>query len=355
MIDNQQINGGGYNRVIGLDILRIAMAFLIYLFHSNCHLGCTYSFMTDFISVGAIAMVGFFMLSGYALNLSYGGKDLGNWTEMKSFYLKRFIAIYPLYIVVGTLFVLMMTMAGKQTVADNIILIPIEVLGMQSLFTGALFSYAHNGGTWFVSCLFLCYLLFPIIMLWTRSLTKQKRNVLLMVLIGLLVGIPIVAHRFNEPGMYTNPFYRTIEFMVGIVLSQLNENAQKKQSSSIVECSVLISFTLVLLVGISLFKNYRPMISELCFPVIIFCIARIPFKKLQQSKVILYLSAISYAFFLAQFFVWNPLKFLMLYTGRLSNYSLIAISLVACVVISILLHELVEKKASKYLKLKLLN
>lgn len=310
--------------------------------------------MTDFISVGSIAMVGFFMLSGYVLNLSYGGKDLGNWDEMKKFYLKRFIAIYPLYIVVGTLFVIMMIMAGKQTVTDNVILMPIEILGIQALFSGSLFSYAHNGGTWFVSCLFMCYLLFPIILLWTRRLTKQKRNVLLFVLIGLLVSIPIVAHRFNETGMYTNPFYRTIEFMVGIVLSQLNVNVQKKQNGSIIECFVLILFTLFLLVGISLFKNYRPMISELCFPVIIFCIARIPFKNLQQSKVIIYLSAISYAFFLAQFFVWNPIKFLMLYTGRLSNYLLISISLVVCVVISIALHELVEKKASKYLKYKLL-
>jgi len=47
MIDNQIVNGGGGRNAL-LDLFRIALALLIFLFHSNCHLGCTYGILTDF-------------------------------------------------------------------------------------------------------------------------------------------------------------------------------------------------------------------------------------------------------------------------------------------------------------------
>lgn len=273
---------------------------------------------------------------------------------MRKFYLKRFISIYPLYIVVGTVFTLMMIIAGKQTIIDNIILLPIEILGLQSMFSGALFSYAHNGGTWFVSCLFLCYLLFPILLTWVKQLKGRSIIILLVVLLALLIGIPQVATRFDEPGMYTNPIYRMMEFSLGVVLSRLNGTSNKEKEIPWLHIFLLLTSTCTLLIGVSKFTGIRTAVVEICFAVIIFTIARIPFNCIKQSKAISYLSAISYAFFLGQFFVWNTLKYVMLYTGRLSNSTLILISFILCLGTSIVLHELIEKKASKYLKHKYL-
>lgn len=47
--------------------------------------------------MGAIAMTGFFMLSGYAINLSLGSKDMSDMKEIMRFYTKRLISILPLY------------------------------------------------------------------------------------------------------------------------------------------------------------------------------------------------------------------------------------------------------------------
>ena len=70
--------------------------------------------------------------------------------------------------------------------------------------------------------------------------------------------------------------------------------------------------------------------------------------------ILLYASKISYAFFLGQFFVWNPLKFIQLKVGAFSNVTKITVSFVLCCVISIILYEFVEKRLGDIVKKKLL-
>ena len=77
MLNKAMNNREGFvcQRIIGLDILRISLAILIHMFHSWIHFGCSYSYLNDFVSVGAIAMTGFFLLSGYSLRMVYGGDN----------------------------------------------------------------------------------------------------------------------------------------------------------------------------------------------------------------------------------------------------------------------------------------
>ena len=44
------------SRIIGLDVLRVTCAFVIFLFHAYCHLGCSFSVLTAFIKMGPIFM-----------------------------------------------------------------------------------------------------------------------------------------------------------------------------------------------------------------------------------------------------------------------------------------------------------
>lgn len=91
-------------RIIGLDYLRVYIVLVIFLFHSWMNLGCTFGPFSSFISVGAIYMSMFFMLSGYVLFLKY--KDLSvNVGSLKSFYLKRLISIMPVYWVSAIIYV----------------------------------------------------------------------------------------------------------------------------------------------------------------------------------------------------------------------------------------------------------
>ena len=150
-------------RVIGLDFLRIGLALFIFFFHSRVHLRCDYGLLNYLFDSPYLGMSGFFMLSGYSLSLAYNHKNLFQIDQIKVFFVKRFISIYPLYIITFVLSVTICLVAGRQSITDNIILLPVEILGVQSFFDGALFSYANNGGTWFISCLFVCYFLFPLL------------------------------------------------------------------------------------------------------------------------------------------------------------------------------------------------
>lgn len=85
-------------RLIVLDILRIFLVLIVFLFHSNIHLDCEYSFLTPFISMGAIAMTGFFLLSGFSLfYINNENSDFNDSLSIKSFYRKRLLGIFPIY------------------------------------------------------------------------------------------------------------------------------------------------------------------------------------------------------------------------------------------------------------------
>lgn len=116
--------------------MRISLALLIFAFHSRIHvLQCNYGLLNGFIDMGAIAMTGFFLLSGYALHLSYGKKDMSDIPSIRKFYIKRLIAILPLYYTWAIIKVILHIFEkGTAAAIEETVLLPVESLGMQSWF-----------------------------------------------------------------------------------------------------------------------------------------------------------------------------------------------------------------------------
>lgn len=86
-------------RYLGIDVFRIALAFLIFVFHSKIHIGCSYGILDNFIGMGAIAMTGFFMMSGWLLNKHHNQVDTVE--DIWQFYRRRAGSILPLYYFAG--------------------------------------------------------------------------------------------------------------------------------------------------------------------------------------------------------------------------------------------------------------
>ena len=339
------------------------MALLIFMFHSRTHvLHCSYGILNSFVDMGAIAMTGFFLLSGYVINLSYGKKNMYSFDEIKLFYLKRIISIIPLYFVWAAILVIAnIVLNGKSAVVEELILFPVELLGIQSTFS-SLFSFSHNGGSWFISCLLICYFLFPLLHIITSKINDKKRIVLIVLLCAILLWSPFVQHYFNLKSIYSNPFFRALEFTIGVLVSQLNTSSCPCKLIIILRKPYMCVISLVvLIVGVTVAKmNHIPAdymlyswVALPCFVSLTVSLGNYDFRKIQKSKIIKYLSELSFCLFLGQIiYVWGVVKFTLEQIGIEANIVKVLFSFLIVFIIANILHYFVEVPSSKYLKQK---
>lgn len=349
--------GGGKNRLYNLDIFRIGLALLIYAFHSKIHFQCNYGIFNAFINMGAIAMTGFFILSGFALYYTYSDKDFSTWDTVKVFYKKRAIGIIPLYYVCAILYILF---RNKLSLVDNLLLFPIETLGLQTTLT-SLFNYSHNGGTWFISCILLCYAIFPYLMFIAKNITKKSRWWVLIVIAFILLWAPVVQHKFDLARIYDNPFYRILEFSIGLLLCQFYTELKGRVNYIIFSnllltieiCLLVVGVTVAVKIGIP--QDYM-LYSYLALPLFSLMIVTLAGSNtliFAKSNIIQYMSEISFEFFLAQMFLWSISREIIALLGFDGNLHKIIVSLTVCSLIAVSLHELVQKRLKKILNSKI--
>lgn len=319
--------------------------------------------------MGAIAMTAFFMLSGYSLYLSNGKKEFRSLQEIKNFYTKRFIGVFPVYYLTAILFIIMtfaVDYAGFQTTNESalqhLLIVPIDLLGLQSIFTGS-FSFSHHGGTWFISCIAICYMIYPYLQSIINQLSEKSKFTLIGLMVLILLISPLLQALLHWESIYDNPLIRAMEFMIGIILANLNQHSTNKILNIFQTRYALFISVIILFVGVSLAwylgigKGFYMLYSWIALPtfiVILLSLGKLSFPDIQNSKVILYLSEISYVFFMAQFFVWPICRLVFKTTGFEGNLFKILFSLSVCFIISICMHELFEKPTTKFLKCKLL-
>ena len=352
IIDEKKIS----QRMTGLDLFRVVAAIMVLLFHCHIHHGCSFGALTGFVSMGAVFMTAFFMLSGYVLFLTYKDKPLVQGGALKNFYLKRVFGIFPLYLVVALLYVVTL---GQESVFQNLVLLPIEVLGLQSVFS-TLFPVSHNGGTWFISCLLFAYLAFPLIQEIVKQMSTRTKWIVLAVCVAVLFWSPLVVHTFKTDSIYSNPFFRGLEFFFGVLLCSLP--IRTRIAKILATWKALIVETLLLVAGISVAVRLNIFVGNYMlydwiviplFACMILTLAGFKSPRLQESAVLRYASAASYAFFLAQTFNTEIENWLFATCGIQNNVLQITVSVTLCTLMAIALHELVEKPCAKVLKKKL--
>ena len=336
------------------------------MFHSRFHvLHCSYGFFNSFVDMGAIAMTGFFLLSGYVINLTYGRKDMSKPGEIETFYMKRLISITPLYFAFAIVVVIAnIVVNGKGAAIEELILFPIEFLGIQSVFS-SLFSFSHNGGSWFISCILICYLLFPLLQIITLRITNKSRIIAIFVMSAILLWSPLVQHYFHLQTIYSNPFFRALEFSIGILVSQLNTSSTPCNLIIIMQKPLTCILSIIaLVVGVSVARMINvprdymlySLVALPCFISLMISLGSYEFGRIQNSKVIKYLSELSFCFFLGQIiYVWHTVKYAFGYIGLESNVMKILFSFILVLCIANILHYFVEIPSSRYLKRRLIT
>ena len=333
------------------------MVICVFLFHTNIHLKAEYGIFNSFIRMGACCMTGFFLLSGYVLSINYNNIEI-NADSLSNFYKKRFISLIPMYWIVSFAYIIM-----YKQVKDNLILLPIEILGLQSFFS-SIFDISHNGGTWFISCLILCYFLFPFIQYIVRSLNRKNRLLVFGLLSFILLYSSVVVWYFNLNSIYSNPFFRLVEFCIGMILFSFKEDIEKNKFCKIllnkyaiiVELLIFIisvSISVYLNIGVGNYMLYNFISLPLFILMIISC-SGVKFEGYRLNKVLEFLSGVSYMFFLSQLFIFDLTKNILVVIKKDTNLLRICISLFLCLLLSFVLHKfevIIISKSKKVLKI----
>lgn len=345
-------------RMYGLDVLRACLALLVFMFHSRIHMGCSYGWLNLFVNMGAIAMTGFFLLSGFVLYSTSCQLNPTSIVDLAKFYKKRLIAIYPtfLFVSIVAIFWSILSNPSIQHCVKHIVQLPVLLLGISTVFT-SLFKFPPNGGFWFVSCLFFCYALFP----WFSSLTTKMGKRGCSLICGLsafvLLYSPLVVKVHGLASIYSNPFFRLLEFLIGVTLARLSicENLDRVRRQAFIALDIAL-----LVVGVSLLNkfgiataNYMlySWVALPCFGGLIVLLgSNMPFH-MRGGGVIVYISNLSYAFFLGQFFCFRIVKIAMRQFPSLAgnNVMKMSVSFLVCLAISVLLYEFVQKPCRRWL------
>ena len=322
------------NRHIGLDVLRLILALMVFGLHSGYNLQCTYGCATDFVSRGSMAMSGFFLLSGYVLFLAYKERNLLAIKEAGRFYVKRLVTIIPIYYLIAVLYAIV---RSHEPLGDHLYLALYEVTGLQTVFSG-LFSFSHNGSTWFISCLLLCYLLYPFIQEMSRQFSNKGRIIAACALTVLVIWAPFVQSRFALGDVYTNPFFRILEFSVGVLIAQLNEQKGNDDVSLRVVRSgcFLVVDVIILVACVSMLRLDSMMkYNSIAMPLFALALFSIDSPKMQSGrnfKVLSYCCKISYPFFLVQNLLWPGARIVLDIIGHDGNGLRIGVYFIVCVV-----------------------
>ena len=249
---------------------------------------------------------------------------------------------------------------------QTILLFPIEALGIQSVFE-SLFSYTHNGGTWFISCILICYLIYPALQELLIRIQDKTKIIILIFIVFVLLYSPIVVRYFDLSPIYSNPFFRLLEFFIGVIIASMKNRFDESKSIkyvynwAFVFCiSVLMIASVTLAVKLNIGVNNYMLYSWICLPcfiALIIALSGISFKSMgiSSKKMLLYLSEATYCLFLAQLFSNKISKVIIHRYSISSNLMIIFIGWSVCILITALLHAGMEKRIKRYFKRLLLE
>ena len=341
-----------------LDIIKICCAVLIYMRHSITMFGCTYgSSLLDGLICATTSpiMVCFFVVSGFSIYYNNSNRNLLDAGELRTFYKKRFITLFPIYILVHMLSYVLVV----NTVQQKIYSTPVELLGLQSMY-GGLFGISHSGATWFISSLLLGYFIYPLV----QDLLKMNQRCIYLVtsvIFFVLVYSEVVMLQIFgvQPG-YVNPVFRAMQVAFGAALCMAfteDDKGNNKKAAIMMVANLIITGLLTVFA-----LHYKMGIEYVTTPIYYYLIAfamlisiKLKPRLLTKSKLIKYAGSLTFYFFILQVFLWRLSAKVCGLTGFESNKGKLLVSFVLCVALSIICKELFDKHAQKYLKNKLLK
>lgn len=199
------------NRILQLESMRFIMCLIIMLSHLEFLANSVYgSWYQHYLHNPTMAVDYFFMLSGFGLYLS--GKRVNcSLKECFSFAISKVRKIYPAYIISLIISIPYYFFSNVDRVGvwlaslKTIIVFGIDLTLLQSI-TGMMgFSHSLNGVAWFLSSLFICYIISPYFLKTVDSINWGGKNLLITFMMALTftVLLSIIALKIEKIDLLT--------------------------------------------------------------------------------------------------------------------------------------------------------
>lgn len=333
----------GKERLKYVDVIRFFAVCLIVMSHFNLSLpaadiqiqGNPYLIKSEFThgSFGTLGVSLFFIISGVTLYYNYGDNF-----NIKQFMKKRFLGIYPTFWCSYALVFLILFWKYKQIWFGDI---PKWRFGLTVLGMDGYFRYLGDNfyliGEWFLGCIIIFYLLFPIL-----RICVNKFPVPVVVTAVILYVLTAVFNPFKV-GMSYNIIIRLCDFLFGMLWAKYMRDRKVNGKAFLLCMFCLIICSLIRVPGISIFCI--TIFGQALFVALVFLFERIDFS---QVYIIQLTGKYSYEIFLLHHVCIN------LYVGYFRNhvYSLLEgiillSGVLVLIYIVVAMEKMVEREAGK--------
>lgn len=341
-------------RLVLIDVMKIAFALLIFFRHAMTMGGCQFGRFSLMIrQLTSPIMSGFFLLSGFSLYYTSRNKkidgDYAGYT--KNFYWKRAISILPIYFLVCILYSIFL----ENGLLYNLKLLIIEGTATHSFFDNT-FTLLHNGTTWFVSCLVFCYFIYPHLESLLKSISHNKRIIYFIIFLLVMMYLPGMFSEFGITNTYANPLFRNLEFTLGVLFASVLDFdkifAKRNWKRSVLSIGIFgVMFGILFYLT---YYNYRCVTSVSYLIYILMIYVALNYKSIfQNNRVVSYLVNVSYPFYILQVFIWTKSPWVNKTIVSITNPNLrLAVFFSVLLLASTIVYYLYQVPISKFLSKK---
>lgn len=279
---------------------------LVIVFHNTLNANTLFQTIpgTAFVRLygGHLGNAMFFLLSGFLLSYGYRERIRGGQISFRAFLRRRLEKLYPLYLVTNAAALVLAVIRYGVSAVNLKKLVFTLLLQVSSLDPVG----PYNSPTWFVSALFVCYILFFFIAFYAKKPTQYN----FAIVIGIVWGYTLINANFSLPYCYPGNGLAFMCFFIGCGLAEwyplLNQEIHKwlRPTSFLV---VAVSFFLIFRYGVDIISgDFCVACAFLLCPLILYlALADGWCAKLLRLKPFTWLGSISVSLFFWHYVIYN--------------------------------------------------
>jgi peptidoglycan/LPS O-acetylase OafA/YrhL len=233
-------NDGFAKRIDSLTSIRFFMIVMIFMSHLGFLKDGGNSIYDQYLNNPSLAVTYFFILSGFGLTYSSFIKKSYSIDENYSLKIgfkyawRRVKKLYPLYLItMGVMVPIVLLDNIKQYGLLNALILDVfkcivSIPLLQSIFGVSNIAVSFNGLCWFLSVLFILYIIYPILERLNVKYINSLNRIVISLIVLFVVSV-IVHHVFNGIEKmsshidlsYMSPYMRIFHFAIGILICDL--------------------------------------------------------------------------------------------------------------------------------------